>query len=199
MPVLTPATAKINVQIGTTFVGFNRGDGQRLHTEFGTDGRGMAQFAIREAKLLGLTPSVGDLVGVWDRGGRIFGGTIAEVRKRPIVHRPGPYGPAGPHAEVWYEITAEDWTASIERNIIPVLAVDNDRDGQDFKSAGEVVRLIIDTWLREVVYPGRIEAGVSPRDMGTVIWRGMSCWAVIRDLADRSGFTAWVDTERSLN
>jgi hypothetical protein len=144
--------------------------------------RSTCQFRVRAEKG---TPQIGQSIGVYDHAQRIFGGTVESVTLSPIIRKPG--------CEAWYDVIGTGWEQRLERHKIEAMAFSG-------KTAGEIVDELIDyVWLKgEFMSKGTIEPGASAEELGAIIFRGMSVWSAIQELAQRSNFLVFVDMEHFL-
>ncbi len=172
---------EINITVSDTEVYFRPGS---VRVSRALNARGTAQFRIRATKAM---PQAGEVVGVFDRGIRIFGGTVQEVTLTPIVTKGG--------SEAWYDVTATAWEHWLERAAIP--AVSYDCVGLGY-TAGDVVQALITQFALDDVLIGQCFPGLPAETLGIVIFRQTNVWAAIGELAERCNFICYVTPEREL-
>ncbi len=145
--------------------------------------RSTCQFRVRAEKG---TPQIGKSIGIYDHGQRIFGGTVESVTLSPIAQRA--------ESEAWYDVIGAGWEQRLERHKIGAMAISG-------KTAGEIVDALINyAWgFGEFMSKGTIEDGASAADLGPMIFRGMSIWSAIQELAERSNYMAYVDPQHFLH
>lgn len=157
-----------------------------VHVERYANGRATAEFRCQSSELPDV--ALGSWISVYDAGQRIFMGTVAEIRRSSLGHRP--------FQDHWVQIVADDLWTLLERTMVPALAVDNGPDGMHRWNAGAIVRKLINKWID----PGAmgnltIEPGASWASLGTMLWTGKSVSEIILDLAERSAYTSFLNAE----
>jgi hypothetical protein len=150
---------------------------QNIRISKSRSARDTAIFQIRATKA---TPNVGQRIGIFDHGVRFFGGTIDEIKKIPIAEKAG--------SEAWYECLCVGWALWLDRHQIPAAAYSD-------MAAGAMVQKIITDWAQFEIFIGAILQGASASELGVKIFRGVSVWTAIEELAQASGYIAYIDPD----
>lgn len=152
-----------------------------MRVSLSLEGRDTAEFSVHATES---TPQVGQKIGVFDQGERIFGGLVQTVRLRPEIRRPG--------ATPIYDVVCAGWQLRLERHKIPAIALSD-------MSAGQMVdALLFDCFsqYQEEIHVAEIGGGAEAADLGTLIFRGMSYWDAIQELAKRSNYIAFITPDQ---
>ncbi len=171
---------QISITLNDSEIYFHRGS---VRISRALESRSTAQFRIRATKG---EPVVGQKIGIFDQGIRIFGGTINEATLTPIAQRG--------NSEAWHDLIVTGWEHRLERHKLTSVAYSHRNAGQIVTELLEYVRL-----HNEEIHDGTIQAGATAEELGTLIFRGLSVWDAIRELAERSNFTVFVDTDLYLH
>jgi hypothetical protein len=140
------------------------------------ENRGSVSFSILQSKA---DAQVGDTIGAFTHGVRIFGGKVRERRMRRA---------SASSDDIILDIDATSWEQRLESRYVKAVVYEG-------KTAGQIFTEVWTAYSAGDLHLGTIDPGASAVDLGRIIYRGMSVAEVFTDLANRSAYVWWVDPD----